>query len=499
MASARDHSEVITKYLAEECEKGRVIGPLDPDQSTHVRQISRFGVIPKGHTPGKWRLIVDLSAPAGSSINNGIEKSRCSLDYTSVDQAAALVNTLGKSCRLAKIDIKSAYRITPVHPEDALLLGMRWQGGVYIDTALPFGLRSAPKIFNAVADGLMWILQSGGVRFVLHYLDDFLVAGPSASEECDQALRATLHICEELGVPIAEEKVEAPGTCLTFLGIEIDTERRQLRLPGEKLERVRTLVASWRRKKGCTKRELLSLIGVLQYASKVVHPGCSFLRRMIDLSMVAQEPHHHIRLNVSFRSDLEWWATFLPLWNGVAILRDSMQLPISLTVTSDASGRWGCGAFSGKGAWFQLPWCGAWEAVHITIKELLPVVVACAIRGRVAKGGRIQCRTDNAAVVSIINSGRSKDELAMHLVRCLAFFAAYFEYRVQAIHIPGRENGAADALSRNRLVQFRTQVQLAEAQPSPLPEELLDMLVYRRPDWTSPYWSSQFSATLRKV
>ena len=61
--------------------------------------------------------------------------------------------------------------------------------------------------------------------------------------------------------------------------------------------------------------------------------------------------------------------------------------------------------------------------------------------GAGSKGGRIQCRTDNAAVVSIVNSGQSKDELAMHLVRCLAFFAAYFEYRIRAIHILGREMG----------------------------------------------------------
>ena len=118
------------------------------------------------------------------------------------------------------------------------------------------------KIFNVVADGLTCILQNGGVRFMLHYLDNFLVACLPASEECDQALRATFQIREELGIPIAE-KVEDPRTCLTFLGIEINTERWQLRLPGKKLQRVRTLVASWRRKKGCTKQELLFLIGVL--------------------------------------------------------------------------------------------------------------------------------------------------------------------------------------------------------------------------------------------
>ena len=49
---------------------------------------------------------------------------------------------------LAKVDIRSVYRIVPVHPEDRLLLGMMWEQALYVDTALPFGLRSAPKIFT---------------------------------------------------------------------------------------------------------------------------------------------------------------------------------------------------------------------------------------------------------------------------------------------------------------------------------------------------------------
>lgn len=370
---------------------------------------------------------------------------------------------------------------------------------MYVDRALPFGLRSAPKIFNAIADGLTWILQKRGVRLVLHYLDDFLIMGPPSSSECSKALDTTLRTCEELGVPVADEKVEGPSACLTFLGIEVDTNGWQLRLPDEKLQRVRSLVASWRRKRGCTKRELLSLIGLLQHACKVVHPGRSFLRRMINLSMIAREPHHHIRLNSNFRSDLEWWATFLPQWNGITILGSPGQSPLKLSVTSDASGQWGCGAFSSQGEWFQFPWSGVWEDAHITVKELLPVVLACALWGRRARGGRIQCHTDNAAVVSIINRGKSKDELAMHLMRCLAFFAAHFVVLVRATHLPGRENGAADALSRNRLSQFRLQVPLAAPQPSHIPRELLDMLVYRRPDWTSPHWSRQFSSILKKV
>lgn len=54
---------------------------------------------------------------------------------------------------MAKMDIKQAYRIVPVHPEDRRLLGMQWQDKVYVDKVLPFGLRSAPLIFSAVCYG----------------------------------------------------------------------------------------------------------------------------------------------------------------------------------------------------------------------------------------------------------------------------------------------------------------------------------------------------------
>ena len=56
---------------------------------------------------------------------------------------------------LAKMDIKKADRNIPIHPSDRIYLGMRWNGSIYVDTVLPFGLRSAPLLFSAVADGLL--------------------------------------------------------------------------------------------------------------------------------------------------------------------------------------------------------------------------------------------------------------------------------------------------------------------------------------------------------
>ena len=95
-----------------------------------------------------------------------------------------------------------------MHTSDRLLLGMRWREKTYIDSALPFGLRSAPKVLNAVADAMQWILEQHGVKPMLHYLDDFLVIG---TRECKQALETALGLFRRLGIPISVHKTEGPS------------------------------------------------------------------------------------------------------------------------------------------------------------------------------------------------------------------------------------------------------------------------------------------------
>lgn len=135
----------------------------------------------------------------------------------------------------------------------------------------------------------------------------------------------------------------------------MDASRMQLRLPQPKLERLKDLLEKWRGKKACTRRELESLIGHLSHACKVVRPGRRFLRGMIALLSVAKRPNHHIRLNESFRADLEWWKTFLSPWNGVSMLYEARRRLPDTEIWSDASGSWGCAAFWGR-EWFQIEW-----------------------------------------------------------------------------------------------------------------------------------------------
>ena len=122
---------------------------------------------------------------------------------------------------LSKLDIKESYQMVPVNLRNWFLQGMLWNGRYNIDTRLPFGLRSALKIFTAVADALQWIFLQQGLRDLLHYLDDFLFVEPAG--QSGQALPKALATCTTLGVPVVPEKLEGPTTTLTFLGIELDT------------------------------------------------------------------------------------------------------------------------------------------------------------------------------------------------------------------------------------------------------------------------------------
>ena len=121
-----------------------------------------------------------------------------------------------------------------VHPEDQALLGVCWEGDIYTDRALPFGLRSAPKIFSAVADALQCIVVNKGMRNLLHYLNDFIFVS-ELLEEAYTNKQILVDTFNNLGVPLELSKLEGPATCLTFLGIEVDTRTLQIRLPSDKL------------------------------------------------------------------------------------------------------------------------------------------------------------------------------------------------------------------------------------------------------------------------
>lgn len=304
-----------------------------------------------------------------------------------------------------------------------------------------------------MADAVEWVARHRGLEHLFHYLDDFLLIW---------------------GFPWRLRSWRARAILLLF---EVDTATLELRLPERKILELKGLIGEWYKRKSCRKRELPSLAGKLQHACKVVKPGRSFLRRVFELLAGVSLDCHHVRLNASFHSDLRWREAFLEEWNGTSIL---VRLPVEglrmVDLYSDASGGFGCGAWWGH-RWLRFAWPDQWGGRNNTLKEIVPVVLAGSVWGPLWFGVRVVAHVDNEAAVAVLNSGYSKEGGIMHLIRILFFIVAFYQISLSACHIPGTQNGIADAISRDNLPVFFSLLQVADRWPAPIPQALVALLV----------------------
>lgn len=189
--------------------------------------------------------------------------------------------------------------------------------------------------------------------------------GPPNSPQCAKALQSFRTLAQDINLPIKEEKTVSPTTVLTFLGIEIDTVKCEVRLPEDKLTSFKEILSRFMCKRTATLQELQSLIGLLNFACAVVPPGRTFLRRIINLTRGIQKPHHHRHLDKESRGDLKAWSIFFP--SGVEHTSHSLHL------FTDASylGYWG--VFGTK--WFYGTFAEHWLDYHISVREFFPIVV----------------------------------------------------------------------------------------------------------------------------
>ena len=300
---------------------------------------SPLGLVPK-KAPGEYRIIHDLSFPEGQSVNSYIPTSNSTVQYESIDNVIDLIRKFGTNVLMAKTDIEDGFRNIPIHPDDYHLLGFQWNGNYYFDKCLPMGASSSCQIFEKVSTSLHWIMinkyQASGMS---HLIDDFFFIGPPHSQKCMHDLLNFQILCNNLGIPIKKSKTVIPTTTLTIYGIEVDSIAMESRLPNDKLDRLRELLATMAKRKKASLKELQSLIGLLNFACCVITPGRAFLRRIIDLTCNTFRPHHLIRINAEARSDIKAWQDFILDFNGKSIfLQEEWISSPKLNMYSDASG-----------------------------------------------------------------------------------------------------------------------------------------------------------------
>ena len=199
--SALSNASAVTEAINKELSRGHVAGPFikAPFENPHC---SPLGAVPK--KDGTYHLIIDLSSPPGRSINEGISKDDYSVVFSRFDDAVTMVQRLGIGALMAKVDIKHAFRICPVRPEDYELLGTFWEGLYFVELRLPFGLRSSVFIFNTFADDLQWILKNKHlIAELIHYLDDFFTAGQANSPQCAANIEVIKKGIPSTGCPLS--------------------------------------------------------------------------------------------------------------------------------------------------------------------------------------------------------------------------------------------------------------------------------------------------------
>ena len=204
-----------------------------------------------------------------------------------------------------------------------------------------------------------------------------------------------------------------------------------------------------------SKKDLLRFLGKLNWCCKVVRGGRTFLRRLIDLSMLLKKNHHKIWLNAEAREDINWWVASMEYFHGNTKFVDDLRPP-SDTFATDACMLAGGGHY--RGDWFYVNFENdfpEYSDAHINTLELLSVLVAARRWGHLWGDRHIRVRCDNTSACNAINKGSSKSKLFMRCLRELFWLSVLNNFRLTAVHIKGEINVVADLISRLHEEQFK--------------------------------------------
>lgn len=449
------------------------------DDGKTFRRIHHLSFEPKHQGPGPRVALAPSTSAAPStsptpalSVNGGIPPSWGSLDYATFDEIIATVSAMGAGTYIIKRDWASAFRHIPVHPDDQWLLGYQWMGQHFQELFLPFGLRTAPLIFNFFAEALHWILESRCNELpeahrptIFHYLDDTIFIFPPAAPKStiEWVICMYTEVTDALGIQ-RNDKKDVEGTAAEVLGIVVDTLAMELRLSPTKLRKTRRLLASCFSLLDSTVStsdpsiplvDLQELTGFLNFCSKAVPLGRTFLRRLWQ----AQTGHPSLRIPISppMIADLHWWASFLNSWKGVSLLRDHSTRPHHVFY-GDASGSIAIGGYTLEPSQSsllklridQIYWSRAEHVLEedIAVKELRAIDLAIRLWGQRWRGAHLTIYTDNRIAFYGLDSKTTRSIEGMEVLRAILLQLAAFDTSYEVVWIASAVNSFADALSR---------------------------------------------------
>ena len=445
--SARDYPRDVEHYIATELGHAAMLGPFGGTTAIPC-QFSPLMTRPKKGSIFR-RVIIDLSWPRGASVNDAISRTEyidgpMTISLPTIDDMERAVVRAGRDSYLYKTDLSRGYRQLRVDPLDWPYLAFRFNGMQFIDICPSFGLRSSAMAMQRVSQALVYLHANRG--FSSHaYIDDFGGVEPEL-ERANEALGQLQDIMEDLGVQQAEAKICLPSHVMIWLGIEFDTVRMLMTIPPVKLAEIMQFVQDWGGRTRATRRDIQSLLGLLNFVAGVAPPARLFTNRILDCLREAPRTGS-VTLSLQFKQDVRFFADLLPIFVGRKVMGKCI-LPYQHQVELDAC-LTGCGAVAGD-QFYATPFpqyvlYGGHSIAHL---EMLNVVVAVKMWRERWSGWTVQIYCDNANTVALLQSGKSRDDFMRACAREIFLYAAAFDIDVQACHRPGVQMVWADALSR---------------------------------------------------
>lgn len=438
----------VTDFIKNELEYRAVLGPFKEDPFYPWVRYSPIMTRPKRDSEQR-RVILDLSYPKGSAVNDGIAVDNhfgADISYTlpTINDFASRLIDQGHGSYMWKADLRRAYRQLRADPLDAPLLGMKVGADIYIDLCPPFGCRSSAAICQKMANALVYIMNNKGY-YLLAYLDDF-GACYASKEDAQASFHAFLDLTSQLGLHLAKEKSVPPAQEIEWLGYKVNSKDMSISISAAKLCDTLNDCKGWLNKSRVDKRTVQAIVGRLVYISNCIRPGRKFTSRILA-TLRAMGDRQWTTLSDEFKADLLWFTSYAERANGIFLINPCRP---QFDIECDASLQ-GAGGNSDT-HYYQWDFTEAHKKNYTAIHHLEAINVLVAIRtlgpSRTSRPSNIVVWTDNSASAWALQTGRTKDSVLAACAREIWLIASMGNHDITVRHKSGSDIPLADALSR---------------------------------------------------
>jgi len=506
-ASALLHGPQVTDAIAEWVAKGYAYGPVSAAEVPASAKVSGIMVRPKPN--GSVRVILNLSAPKGRSVNEGINKEEFPATMSSTAAWLAVLDNAGRGCLITKTDWAAAYKHICVREEDTDLQWFSWCGMFFKELCLIFGGVSSAGIFDDAAKVVLDLVCRRAVfprSMVCQHLDDVCAAAPAGSPALHKFDEAFKEVAAAVGVELAprddHDKSFAPCTAGVVFGVHYDTVAWTWAIPDEKLIRTCKLLETAMDEGELPAKDMRSLAGKLIHVKPLVPGGRFNIDKIMKVYKTAAKCEGMVDISAACRRQLRFWHIFLRVCSGrVDIPRPpGRRTAGALEAFTDAAGG-SCEAV-GRGTggvlgdwWFYMPWAkrinaGGWRVDgkkvgrKLSALELVGPLIVVAAGHAICRGNALQIWVDNIGSVEVFRKGYSRNcRLCTTLVKAMATVAAGIGCRLEVLKITRcSSTGAvlADHLSKARFGSCRAKAREdgwpLRVEPARIPRVLLRWL-----------------------